>query len=488
MENSVGDRFYETDDEINVLNTVFKDKPEDWKVTRKWIHSNPMQAKTAIATLSNQDPRYLDILHDPELWLRPEQLVEWDVETILYLAGRGWGKTHSSSNILIKEAMKEPNQVIALFGADFNSLKRVNWGGDSGILKAIHPSILKNSVFNKSDLSLVLPNGTQILSFSAESSGKSRGMSAHMVVADELASWTYAQEALDDARLILRSGRNPRLLITTTPRPTQVIKDLASDPDVKLIKGITSMNYFLPASYEEGLKKKLTERLYRQECLAEILDDNLFAMFQMNDIMATRVKPSDFDFDSLRRIVVGVDPAVTANENSDLTGIVVVGQDNTGHCYVLEDASMQMASPEKWADEVIRMYNKYNKYPADVRIVAEKNQGGDMVSTIIRNAAKRKMSMIMPPVKLVHATKGKEVRAEPIAAVYERHEVHHVGEFSDLELEMTNWNPTEKNSKSPDRMDALCWACTELTKFGTTQLDSGYNLSAETGSSNPYST
>ena len=243
---------------------------------------------------------------------------------------------------------------------------------------------------------------------------------------------------------------------------------------VKTVQGKTSHNYYLPKSYEEDLKENLTERMYRQECLAEILDDNLYALFQMSDIIDCRRDKDLVNMEDIRTFVIGVDPAVTATEDSDLTGIVVVGQDYEGVNYVFEDASQQQASPEKWAGKVINLFEKYNKFSGSVRIVAERNQGGDMVSTVIKNAARSKLDTPVPPVKLVVATRGKAVRAEPIAAIYERHEVHHIGEHRELEFEMTEWNPTDKNAKSPDRLDALVWAMTALTKNGSAMIKSGY--------------
>ena len=212
--------------------------------------------------------------------------------------------------------------------------------------------------------------------------------------------------------------------------------------------------------YVKVLKRKLTDRMFRQECLAEILDDSPYALWKMSDIEATRI----FEAPKLKRIVVAVDPAVTSNENSDETGIVVcgLGFDNRG--YVLEDASMEGATPEQWGKKAVEMYHKYN---AD-RIVAEKNQGGDMVEVIIRGQGQG-----IPPVKLVHASKGKEIRAEPIAAFYERREVSHVGRFQLLEQQQTEWDPTGKG-KSPDRIDALVWGLTELMTKSKVDIRIGY--------------
>lgn len=464
---------YSTEQEL-IDSGRFAGKTESWLETRKWIHENPMSALDVLSGLAKDNPKFLDLIYDFNLWCRPEQFMDWQsYDKMMYLCGRGFGKSKLASSYIVQEALSK-KQRIALWASDLKSAKRNNWLGSSGIIESIHPDILKQCNFNKTDLTLTFPNKSTIVTYTAEAYERSRGDSVHLCVLDELAAWSYVDEALEAAQLILRLGVQPRLLITTTPRSLSAVKKLASADDVKTVKGLTSNNYYLPKSYEENLRKSLTERMYRQECLAEILDDNLYAMFQLRDIIDTRIPKDDFQFKKLTRIVIGVDPAVSSNENSDLTGIVIVGKDIEGKYYVLEDSTMQMATPEKWASKVITLYQKYNAYPADVSIVAEKNQGGEMVSTVIKNAARTKLDGFLPPVKLVTATKGKEVRAEPIAALYERHEVHHVGEHPELEFEMTEWNPTDKNAKSPDRLDALVWALTRLSKSGGGRVSMGY--------------
>ena len=376
---------------------------------------------------------------------------------------------------MIEAASTTPNLVIALFAADFGSLKKVNWLGDSGIIKSIHPKILKECTFNKSDLTLTFPNGSTIISYSAESYDKSRGANAGMVVADELAAWTYATDAYEACRMLLRNGKKPKMLITTTPRPTDIIKKLAANEDVQLITGTTYQNYYLPDSYVMTLKKELTERLFQQEVMANILDDNLYALFQMSNIMKNRVSPHEFDMSIIKQFCISIDPAVSSNENSDSTGIVVVGLGYDGQYYVFEDATMKMATPEQWSSKVVKLYRKYNKISdAPVSIVAEINNGGDMIVSVIKNASRQIPDITLPPVRVVRATKGKELRAEPIAAMYEQNIVHHVGEIQELEVQMTDWNPTQKGSKSPDRLDALVWAITSLAKGFSGPASTGY--------------
>ncbi len=473
---------YPSSQEKEILDTRFKDKDEDWLKVRAWIHGNPMIARDSFIGMANKEPKFLDIIHDFDLWARPEQLnIDTSYTTTMVLCGRGWGKSWFSAFYAVDQALKKPNTRIAFFAADYGSLKRVNWMSDSGILKAIHPKVLKECTFNKSDLTLDFPNGSSIVSYSAESFDKTRGDSVSICILDELASWTYAKDALAAARLILRKGSNPHMVITTTPRPTEVIKELAKDPDVNVITGTTHQNYYLPKSYANDLKKKLTSRLYSQEALGEILSDNLYALFSMQNIIKNRVDWKDFDHTKIRKYCIAIDPAVTSNESSDLTGIVVAGIGYDGHYYIFEDATMSMATPEQWSSKVIRLYKKYNKYPAPTSIVAEVNNGGDLITSVIRNASRRHTDIVLPPVKVVRASRGKEIRAEPVAALYEQDVVHHVGEFSELEVQQTDWNPTDKNAKSPDRLDALVWNITALSKGFSAPIESGY------GSYNSYS-
>jgi phage terminase large subunit-like protein len=244
------------------------------------------------------------------------------------------------------------------------------------------------------------------------------------------------------------------MYIATTPRPTSVIKSLCNNPYVEVIKGTTMDNYFLTPKYAESLKRELTDRMFRQECLAEILDDNPYALWRMTDIESCRIH----DIPELRRIVVGVDPAVTSSDESDETGIVVCGVDYGNRVYVLEDCSVSAATPEQWASVVV---DAYKRWSAD-SVVAEVNQGGDMVESIILQKS-RSLRVIK-----VRATKGKAVRAEPVAALYERHECHHVGRHDRLEQQMTEWDPVN-SKKSPDRMDPLVWAVTELADLSASQ-------------------
>lgn len=444
------------------------------ETVRKFIHENPRIAKDVIARFFNDDEYTKnDILHDWKLWARPEQQFPMSTAytAFLLLCGRGWGKSHWLSNAIIDDALSGPDRRLLLMAADYNNLKKVNFLGDSGIISCINPNV--EYEFNKADLTLTFENGSQIVSYSAEAYDKTRGSQFHNAYLDELAAWQYADEGLEAARLVLRLGLNPRMFIATTPRPTAVIKSLAADPKTKVVHGRTADNYFLPPTYIEELRRTLTDRMFRQECLAEILDDNPYALFQMSQIERDRVVRAP----EMRRIIVAIDPAVSSNENSDETGIIVagIGYDNKG--YVLEDCTVSSATPEEWRKAAL---DAYDRWGAD-RIVAEVNQGGDMVEHVIRSGQSRSGGII-PPVKKVRAAKGKELRAEPVAAFYERGEVHHVGRHSELERQMTEWSPVD-SKKSPDRLDALVWAMTELLVGYTGQAAVSYGSGGSGGGS-----
>jgi phage terminase large subunit-like protein len=276
-----------------------------------------------------------------------------------------------------------------------------------------------------------------------------------------VAAWRFV-DAWDQLMFGLRLGTDPRGVVTTTPRPTKLIKDLAAAATTIVTRGATKDN---ATNLAQSFLAKIVEkyqgtRLGRQELDGEILDDNPGALWKRAQIDATRVLRAP----DLSRLVVGVDPAVSSKEDSDLTGIVSAGRDdqNPPHFYVLEDSS-KVDTPMGWATQVVK---SYHAQAAD-RIVGEVNNGGDLVETVIR--------AVDPNVAYtaVHATRGKAVRAEPIAALYEQGRVHHVGAFAQLEDEMCDWDPLT-STKSPDRMDALVWALTELSEDGPGQGILGY--------------
>lgn len=327
--------------------------------------------------------------------------------------------------------------------------------GDSGIL-ACHPKDFRPE-WSPTNRRLTWPNGVEAWVYNATEPDQLRGPQHHAGWVDELAKFRYMQETWDQLQFGLRLGEHPRVVVTTTPRPLPLIKRLMNDPDTVVTKGATMDN---KANLAANTIKALYERyggtrLGRQELEGEILSDIPGALWNRDSIDATRTGEVPPD---LERVIVAVDPAVSNNEGSDEHGIVVVGlaRDNDGYArgYVLEDGSLR-GNPEDWARRAVALYRSWS---AD-KIVAEKNQGGQMVESTIK-AVDRSV-----PVKLVHASRGKVTRAEPISALYEQGRVHHAGRFDLLEDQMCLFsvdNIRNISNGSPDRVDALVWGLTEI--------------------------
>jgi phage terminase large subunit-like protein len=363
----------------------------------------------------------------------------------LILAGRGFGKTRCGA-----EAVRGWVKTFArvnIIGPTFDDVRDICIEGESGILQICPRS--ERPRFVSSRHLLEWPNGATSLLFSADEPERLRGKQHEKLWADELASWRNP-ESWDQAMFGLRLGANPQSVVTTTPRPSAIIKALVRDPHTVVTKGSSYENRanLAPAFLDKIITKYEGTRLGRQELLAELLEDREGALFTQALIDAARVDKAP----QLIRVVVAVDPAVTSNKDSDETGIVAAGVDGRkpAHFYALDDESLQ-ASPQKWARKAVALFHRRG---AD-RVVAEVNQGGDLVEATIRN--------VDPNIayRAVHATRGKAVRAEPISALYEQGRVHHVGSFGELEDQMCDYVPGE--SASPDRMDALVWAVTELS-------------------------
>jgi phage terminase large subunit-like protein len=270
---------------------------------------------------------------------------------------------------------------------------------------------------------------------------------------DELAKFKYPQETWDNMEMGLRLGDNPQVFCTTTPRPIPIIKQLVKDSGTIDVRFSTMQNAenLSPRFLKRVMEKYQGTRLGRQELEGEILDDNPNALWSRDLIENMRVM-NPADMPHLIRVVVGVDPAVSDNETSAETGIVAAGISAHGHGYVLQDTSLAGSAAE-WARAVVRSFN-HNK--AD-RVVGEINNGGYLVEVNIRTVDRN------IPYSPVHASRGKEIRAEPVSSLYEQGRIHHVGTFPELEDQMCDWSPGQK---SPDRMDALVWAFWELFKLG----------------------
>ena len=366
--------------------------------------------------------------------------------TWVILAGRGWGKTRTGAEDAAWSGMANPGWRIAVVAPTAADARDTCIEGDSGLLNVLPREAVQT--WNRSLGELILINGTRYKAFSADEPERLRGPQHHRAWADELAAWRYP-EAWDQLMFGLRLGDHPQAVVTTTPKPTPLVKALVAAKTSHVTRGSTFDNAAnLAPSALQMLKEKYEgTRLGRQELEAEILGDLPGALWSLATLDAYRLREAP----QMGRIVVAVDPAVTATEASDEHGIIVAGlADQRG--VVLEDASLS-GSPNEWARRAVSLYRSWN---ADA-IVIEVNQGGDMVAHTIRT--------IDPNVKIreVRASRGKHVRAEPIAALYEQGRVAHVGSFPELEAQMTQMTTNGfEGEGSPDRVDALVWAMTEL--------------------------
>ena len=387
---------------------------------------------------------------------RPNQLPpagDWQVW--LLLAGRGFGKTRTLAEWVCQQAASGQASRIALVAATAADARDVLVEGQSGIL-AVSPQWFR-PVYEPSKRRLTWPNGAIATTFSAEEPERLRGPQHDAAVCDELGAWSRP-ETWDMLQFGLRLGRNPRCLVATTPRPTKLIRELLGREgrDVVVTRGSTYENRanLAPGFFNQIIGKYEGTRLGRQELNAELLDDTPGALWRHTVIDAARQAAAP----QLARIVVAIDPAVSTGEEADETGILVVGKDTQGHGYVLADLSGKH-QPVEWATIATTAYRTHR---AD-RIVAERNNGGAMVEATIRMVDNN------VPVTTVWASRGKVARAEPVSALYEQGRVHHIGTFPQLEDQMCAFTSDFDRAKagySPDRLDALVWALTELLVEG----------------------
>lgn len=412
--------------------------------------------------------------HDWWFWGRPEQfapgtqgaaLDRTDWSFWMLLAGRGFGKTRAGSEFAIQKARELPGSHGALVAATADDARKTMLSaglehveGASGILAVSPPDF--RPVFEPSKRVITWPNGSVATLYSAEEPDRLRGPQHHWGWADEIAAWEKEAEAWDQFLFGLRLGDHPQACITTTPRPIRIVRDFLADPRTVITRGTTYDNRdnLAPSFLSKIAGKYEGTRLGRQELYAEILDDVPGALWSWQRIDDLRVVQAPSE---LRRIVVAVDPAVSSSETSDETGIVVAGVgdchcrgEGARHGFVLADRSGKY-SPNGWAKAVVAAYRDHD---AD-RVVAEKNNGGELVEVNLRTVDRQ------IPIRLVHAAKGKRTRAEPVAALYEQGKVHHVGSHARLEEQLTTWDPLQ-SPDSPDRLDALVWALSELMLLG----------------------
>jgi len=367
----------------------------------------------------------------------------------LVMAGRGWGKSKVGSNWIVHEALKQPETEWAILAPTFRDVSKTCIEGTTGVLAALNEGELAK--YSRNECKITLANGSKIFGYSADQPERIRGANLWGAWCDELGSWRYDETWHEGLIPALRKGKNPRIVVTTTPRPTLLVRSLVgrTDGSVHMTRGSTwenSDNLSKTAIIE--LKRRYEgTRIGRQELEGELLDDIEGALWQRSDIDATRIGREELP--QLVRVVVAIDPAVTSNEESDETGIIVAGEDKNGHGYVIADYSFQ-GTPNQTMQKVAWAYDHHE---ADC-VVGEVNNGGDYIGNTLRtiNAG--------IPYHAVRASRGKAIRAEPVAALYEQHRVHHLGSLPELEDQMVTWVPGI--GKSPDRVDALVWAITEL--------------------------
>ncbi len=372
------------------------------------------------------------------------------------MGGRGAGKTRAGSEWV--RAMVEGARPVdagrarrvALVGETHEQVREVMVFGESGILRCSPPD--RAPVWEATRRRLVWPNGATAQAFSAQDPESLRGPQFDAAWADELAKWRRAEETWDMLQFCLRLGEDPRACVTTTPRNVPLLKRLIDTPSSVLTTAPTRANRanLAPSYLREVIARYADTRLGEQEIEGRILDDLEGSLWPAVQLADCRIPSAP----ELARVVVAVDPPVTGGPRADACGIVVAGvTSDSARFVVLEDASVAGASPSGWAHAAIAAYERHG---AD-RIVAEINQGGDLVEAVLRQVDRT------VPYRGVHASRGKVSRAEPVAALYEQGRVSHLGRFEALETQMSLMTVRGfQGEGSPDRVDALVWALSEL--------------------------
>ncbi len=420
---------------------------------------SPREAKAIFGRLSPESAEAL--LWDWSFRARPVQLEplgDWLVW--VFLAGRGSGKTRAGSE-WVRERVKQGFSRIGLIAPTAGDARDVMVEGESGLLavswekdRTHAGALMGRPHYEPSKRRLTWANGAMATVYSADEPERLRGPQHDTIWADELASWRYCRETWDMASFGLRLGASPRVMVTTTPKPLSVLREIVSDKSTVVSRGSTYDNRanLAPAFLDRMLAKYEGTRLGRQELHAEMLEEAEGALWT-RQMIEQCLAPAP---DSLSRTVVAVDPAISTGASSNETGIIVAGRDSSrlGKGYVLADLSGRFA-PGAWA---LRVVTAFHDCGAD-RVVAEGNQGGEMVRHTIHTVDPN------VPVRIVHASRGKKARAEPVAALYEQGRIHHAGPLPQLEDQLVTWEPLS-DMDSPDRLDALVWALTDLFLTG----------------------
>jgi phage terminase large subunit-like protein len=447
--------------------TTVTTKEPPVRLTAKFLKSlDPVKVREALSQLG--PIKVAELKHDWNFWARDEQLEpSGDWNTWFINAGRGFGKTRTGVE-WVREQVKQGKKRICAVAATNSDIERVMVKGESGFLNVCHASDKTHKgvpmgfpEYSPTKRALTWSNGATVQFFSAEEPDRLRGPQFEIAWCDELAAWNKDIETWDMLQFCMRLGKHPRIVVTTTPKPTKLVRKILKDAKTYVTGGSTFDNADnLAPTYIEAVRNQYEgTRLGRQELYAEILEEAEGALWTTDTLESSEIKLEEVPF--LNRIVVAIDPAVTTNAESDMTGIVVAGIDVNGVSYVLGDYTDKL-SPQGWASKAISLYYKFN---AD-RIVAEKNQGGEMVRRTLE------VEDETVPIRLVHASRGKYARAEPVSALYERGLVKHVrnpedseAKLDELETQMRTWEPLGSIG-SPDRLDALVWAITDLALNG----------------------
>jgi phage terminase large subunit-like protein len=449
-----------------------------------------------LKSLQNRKELKYDLDQIMNFLLRDSQKIpigKWNIW--LLMTGRGFGKTFTGSNCILQYVLSGKYKKICLISKTIEDVKKVMIEGESGILKVSQKyiDIIKNQsnsnidlpksrnlsylsyinpypLYKKSENKLVWENGAEADFYSSENIEKLRGPQFDLVWIDEAAKFDNAQEILNQLLLCLRIGSNPKMIITTTPRPTQFIKNLVSRTDIYITYGSTHENaQNLSESYLNSIKSQFEGTKFGdQEISGKIIskDHILWSektiekcrlsnelQYQINDLIENNLISDILNFFKIDRVVVSIDPAVT--NRGDETGIIVSGIDSKDNIYILEDKS-GIYSPDEWCKICIELYNKWNANT----IIAEVNNGGDLVEKLIRSYNKNILY------KSVYATKGKISRMEPIFGIYEQNRVKHINKFTKLEHQMVNI----EEYNSPDRIDALVWGIKDLLDSRNTKI------------------
>jgi len=408
----------------------------------------PEKVRAMLASLS--DEAALALLYDWPFWARANQLPpEGAWLTWLLLAGRGFGKTRSGAGWVHRRAMNgDERRWIALVSKTPGDARDDMIEGPGGLLKSTPP--WERPTYEPSKRRLTWPSGAYATIYSGANPEQLRGFSGDTAWLDEFAAYQYPTATWDNLIFGMREKRldDPAICITTTPKPIRKLKEIAGAASTAVVRGSSWENRANLADvyFSSVIEPLQGTTLGRQEIEAELFDEAPGALWSRRLIEDNRVSEAP----ELVRALVAVDPAVSANEHSNETGVIVAGRGIDGHAYITHDLSAVL-SPGAWGGRVV---NAYRDRELDV-VVAEVNNGGDLVESNVRS--------IDPDVsyKAVRASRGKRTRAEPVASLYERGKVHHVGRFDQLEDQLCSYDP-DTYEDSPDRLDAMVWAVTEL--------------------------